>query len=167
MKRTARILITGLAMLSLSTVAAACGDDDDDGDDAEPAVTRPATQASPVDGEADPTATAGDEGDAADPTAAADGAITVTATEFSFTPATFEATAGEPVTVLLENAGSAPHTLTVYADAQYTQPVDGADTGTVSGGGQGEFEVTFDTAGERFFRCEVHPAQMQGTITVQ
>jgi plastocyanin len=30
----------------------------------------------------------------------------------------------------------------------------------------GEFEVTLD-AGEYFFRCEVHPAQMEGTITAE
>jgi plastocyanin len=163
MMRKLGILALGTSMLAVAAGLMACGDDDDgdDGDGGAPAVTRPAGAASPVAGE--PTA-----GGAA-PTAAAGGdAIGVTATDFQFTPDTFVAPAGEAVTVQLVNGGSAPHTLTVYADAEYTEPVEGADTGRVSGGGaEGSFEVTFDAAGERFFRCEVHPGQMQGTITVQ
>jgi plastocyanin len=44
--------------------------------------------------------------------------------------------------------------------------VDGASTGNIPGGTVGEFTVSLE-AGDYFFRCELHPSQMQGTITAQ
>jgi plastocyanin len=130
-------LLAAAALLALG--AAACGGDDDDGDD-------------------------GDSAAATQP--AGDGGVTVTATDFSFSPAEVEATAGEALSLTLQNDGSAPHTLTVYSDEEYTTEVAGADTGQVNGGESGDFEVTFDAAGDYYFRCEVHPSQMQGEIVV-
>jgi plastocyanin len=95
------------------------------------------------------------------------GAIEVTAEDFSFSPGEFEATAGTPVTITLKNQGSATHTLTVYKDEGYAQKVDGADSGRVTGGASATFTTTFASAGDLHFRCEIHPSQMQGEITVR
>jgi len=57
--------------------------------------------------------------------------------------------------------------MTVYADDKYADKVQGADTGTISAGKNGQFTVTFDKAGDFFFRCEIHPTQMKGQIAVK
>lgn len=92
--------------------------------------------------------------------------IEVEVKEFSFTPDTFEVEAGSPVTVRLTDKGLSLHTLTVFEDEAFTTPVPGADV-AVSPTQPGEFTVTFDEAGTRYFRCGIHPDQMQGEITVQ
>ena len=155
------------ALLALGAIA--CGDDDDDGDNGEATVarttgpTRPAT--SPTAGTtaaATSAATAATTG-----TAGAGETLTVTAADNRFSPTSLQAAIGEPVTIELDNTGSNPHTLTVYEDAGYTTEVAGADTGQVSGGDTGDFTATFDEAKTYSFRCENHPSQMEGTITVQ
>jgi plastocyanin len=119
---------------------AACSDDDDD--EAEPAATTPAAD--------------GGGGDS----------VTVEGKDFSFNPETFTVPAGKEVTVTLNNTGNAPHTLTVYTDEDYKDPVDGADTENVDGGDSGEFTATFE-GGEYYFRCEIHPAQMTGEFEAE
>ena len=93
--------------------------------------------------------------------------IEVTAKDFSFDPGDFDVAKGTPVTIKVTNDGSASHTLTVYTDEEYTDPVKDADTGTIKGGGNGEFTVTFDKAADYYFRCEFHPTQMEGEIEVK
>ena len=77
------------------------------------------------------------------------------------------AAAGDAVTLTLTNGGNAPHTLTVYEDEAYTTAGADADTGTVAGGGEGAFTATFNDSKTYYFRCEIHPSQMMGTITVE
>jgi len=148
-----------ILLLILALGVAACGDDDDDtGDGGTDATATEDTG----DGGADATATedaGGDDG--------GDGGVTfveVDAADFSFLPNALDVDAGIDLTFVLSNADSAPHTLTVYSDADFTEAVVGADTGNVPGGTVGEFVTTLD-AGGYFFRCEVHPSQMQGTVT--
>lgn len=98
------------------------------------------------------------------PTPAAGGGETtvdVAAADFSFDPAAFTVPAGVDVTMTLTNTGAAPHTLTVYRDAEFTERVQGAETGSVSGGSEDSFTATFG-AGKYHFRCEIHPTLMQG-----
>jgi plastocyanin len=92
--------------------------------------------------------------------------IDVRAADFSFDPATFKVAAAENATISLNNTGAAPHTLTVYRDEEFTEPIEGADTGTVSAGSQGDFTASFQ-AGEYFFRCEIHPTRMQGEFEAE
>lgn len=92
--------------------------------------------------------------------------VDVAAADFSFDPTAFTVAAGEDVTVTLKNGGAAPHTLTVYRDAEFTDPVQGAETGTVSGGSKGSFTATFG-AGKYRFRCEIHPTLMQGEFQAE
>jgi len=152
-----RIAALGAAAIILSVGAVACGDDNDAGDNGG-GLTPSAQPTNP------PVTTP--EATAIEP-AGEDAGLAVTAADFSFTPAALEATAGEAVTVTLTNGGDLPHTLTVYEDDAYTTAVAGADTGTIAGGGEGEFTVTFEEAKAYYFRCEIHPSQMQGTITVE
>ena len=71
------------------------------------------------------------------------------------------------VDVTADNGGEVPHTITFYADAAFTQKVPGADSGSVAAGGSKTFSFTPpDGASELFFRCEIHPTQMTGKITV-
>jgi hypothetical protein len=58
----------------------------------------------------------------------------------------------------------------VYSDAGYSSAVAGADTDIITAGGSGGFTLTSAAIGgatQLFFRCEVHPAQMEGTISVE
>ena len=126
------------------------------------AADAPPTEAPPT--EAPPTQAPAGEAPAAEEPQASE--VNVTAADFSFEPAAVEVASGSEVTFNLQNDGSAPHTLTLYSDADFTTPIDGASTGNVSGGGSDSFTVTFDEAGGFFFRCEIHPGQMQGEITV-
>ena len=73
-------------------------------------------------------------------------------------------------TITLTNTGVAPHTMKVYRDQGYTDAVPGAETQPVAGGASDDFTLTSASIGgatQLFFRCTIHPAQMQGTIAVQ
>jgi plastocyanin len=145
--RISVLLAAGILLVGAVT---ACSDDDEDGDDGgdEPAAT---------------TAAATETDDAA---GGADDEVQVSMQDFAFDPDSFTVPAGVPVKIEATNDGSAPHTLTVYTDEAYQDAVEDADTGTVSGGEDGEFTVTFE-GGEYYFRCEVHPAQMTGTFEAE
>lgn len=156
-----RYIVMSMVALTLSVGLVACGDDDDP-DDGGAAGSPSAAATTAAEATTEPTEPAEDT-----PAAGGAGAVTVVAADLSFTPTSFDVTAGEETTVTLDNTGALPHTLTVFSDADYTTAVDGADTDTIAGGDTGEFTVTFDEAGELFFRCTIHPNQMQGTITVQ
>ena len=141
-----------LAVVALCAVAfVACGgDDDDDGDSGD----QPTAVATEVAG--------GDETPASGGSAQE---VTITAEDFSFTPSSPAVDAGE-VTFTLKNEGSAPHTLTFYSDSGFENKIEGASTDQVSAGSEESFTVTFDESGEAYFRCEVHPSQMQGELTI-
>jgi plastocyanin len=82
---------------------------------------------------------------------------TLTITELAFNPAELDITPG--TTVRWANAQEgARHTSTSTA----TPPVWNSDVMTT---GQ-SFSFTFTTAGEFAYRCEIHPARMQGVVRV-
>ncbi len=124
---------------------AACGDDDDDAGDDQSTVDDGATTTTAGSGEELP---GGEEGEGSE--------ITIVATNFEFTPA--ELTVAPGAEVYLSNEGSAPHTVTADEGA--------FDTGQVAGGGEGEFDAPTEP-GVYQFHCDVHPAQMTGTLTVE
>jgi plastocyanin len=130
------LLALSCAALTAIALLTACGDDDDG---REPAIT-----ATPSGG----------------------GTITVQAQDNNYSETELEATAGDEVTIVLDNRGANQHTLTMYTDAQYSQQLAEAGSGIVAGGANSSFDFTFD-AGTYFFRCEVHPTQMEGTLTAE
>ena len=170
-KLSGRFVLVMAVVLGLGALAfSACGGDDDNNDNgggSTPQTTR--ATGSPTRAAASPTAASGTTPVAETPVSAGGGAtsVTITAKDFSFDPDEAEVNAGEAVTFTLKNEGSAPHTLTFYSDEDFTQAIDGATTERVSAGSSDEFTTTFATAGEVYFRCEVHPTQMKGEVKVQ
>ena len=156
-----RVMALGALVVMLAIGAIACSDDDDDGGD-EPqasATTESGTAGSPTASgtTASPTVSGGSE----------DG-LTITATDFSFSPAALTIDGATDNTITLNNTGDAPHTINIYYDAGYTDAL--ADTGNVSPGTSSQVTVesnSVEEAPELFFRCNIHPQQMEGRITVE
>lgn len=104
-----------------------------------PAVVAPQTQ----------TPTATNEGQAS-------GAreITVSGSEFKFSPSSINLTKGETVKITFKNTGTLPHNLTI---AEL-----GISTKTVGGGQEDSVTVTADKTGSYTFYCDVGNHRQQG-----
>lgn len=138
-----KLLILGLvSMVTMAFVA--CGDDDD--------TTTPTKAASAA-------TTAGGSGAAK---------VTVVATDFAFAPSKIDVKAGAATEITLSNNGQAPHSLSIYADKDFKTKADGGTIATTNASAKGTTNFTPPAgATALFFRCEVHPAQMQGEISVK
>lgn len=88
--------------------------------------------------------------------------IAITARDFAFSAGDVSVSKGETVAVTFTNSGSTTHTLTFYTDDAYANPIAGADTGNVSGGGTKTLTVKADVG--LYYRCNIHPTQMKGEI---
>jgi plastocyanin len=109
------------------------------------------------------TATPGDGGDG-------DGGLSVVMDDNFFDPDAITVPVAQEVTINLTNEGSAIHNMQIAgADNEYGTDDDAvSDPEIVNGGDQATVTwLTPDAAGEIDFRCEYHPDQMTGTITVQ
>ena len=165
MKR--RIVLGTLLTVAVITGAslAGCGGDDDDdggaGDITPAASTQPAAATEPAVGSTQQPA-----GNATEP--AGDGVenLTVTAADFSFDADLTSVAAGSVVQVAFSNSGSSPHTLTFYTDAEHTDAIPGGDSERVPGGDSVIFTFEAPESGSAFYRCEVHPSQMEGELTI-
>jgi plastocyanin len=93
-----------------------------------------------------------------------DGAVELNADDLEFDASTIEAPAGEEFTITLNNLESQPHNVSVYVS-------DGGDEIVLGEVVTGP-DVTVDTVvpalepGTYFFKCDVHPDTMTGTIVV-
>ena len=120
------------------------------------------------DGEAEP---APSESAAPTPGDGGDGeGIAVTMDDNFFAPDAITVPVAQEVTVNLMNDGSAIHNMQIAgADNEYGTDDDAvSDPQIVNGGAQATVVwQTPDAPGEIDFRCEYHPDQMTGTITVQ
>jgi plastocyanin len=88
--------------------------------------------------------------------------ITVTGTEFAFSPSSFTLKKGQPAEITFKNSGVYPHNLTI-ADL-------GVKTKTIQPGEQDTVQFTPDKTGQFGFLCTVpgHADKgMKGTLTVQ
>lgn len=88
--------------------------------------------------------------------------ITVTGTEFAFTPSTITAKAGEPVMVTFKNNGTYPHNFTIAELGVHSETIQPGQTTTVT--------FTPTKAGSYTYECTVpgHADRgMKGTLTVQ
>lgn len=152
-------------MAALALAAAACGETSDA--DPTPVLTPPLTPAS---GTPRATATA-----AASPTAAprpagtpSDGggaqAFTIVGANVIFDVKTIEAKAGT-ITFIFENKdGGVPHNIAFYRGSDATGEVVGK-TEIKNGPATDTIALEFE-AGSYFYQCDVHPATMDGTMTV-
>jgi plastocyanin len=82
-------------------------------------------------------------------------AITVTAVNFSLSPATITASAGQVINVSFKNDGTSQHSFTVGT----------TDVALAAGGASssGSFTASATTVE---FHCKYHPTTMKGTITI-
>ena len=91
-------------------------------------------------------------------------AITIVATDNAFGPAAFRIRAGQPFTVTLENRGRAAHDWRVRGLAA----ADGRDAGSrlLTPGQSEAVTLAVDRPGDFTLYCEIHPADMRGTLSV-
>jgi plastocyanin len=153
--RLLRIVPVILAAVVIGAGLVACGDDDDDtGGDGSPAATEsPAAATSP----------GTDGNDETPPATGADNVVDVKTENFAFDPAEITVPAGEPVTFRFTNADSVSHTFTLYTDEEFENPIGGGSATEQ----EPEITVSFVDPGEYYFRCELHPSQMQGELKAQ
>jgi plastocyanin len=85
----------------------------------------------------------------------------VIATDFAFSVQDLDVTAGEFI-LEFDNQGDVSHTYSIYSDEAYTDLAE--STGNVNAGERNRFEMSLD-AGDYFVRCDVHPTQMEATLT--
>jgi plastocyanin len=95
----------------------------------------------------------------------ADGVITLSAENLEFSAPCMVANAGEAFTIRFTNNESVPHNVYVYRDSTKANEVSRGDT--ISGPDQSTDDpVEALDAGEYYFDCGVHPAEMNGTLYV-
>jgi plastocyanin len=99
-----------------------------------------------------------------EPVAGAD--VTVCAfDDQGFVPSTLRGPAGRPFTVAFDNEDAGvQHNVAVYADEGATDPIAVGDL--VAGTATSATDVPALDAGSYFFRCDVHPGTMTGTLEV-
>jgi plastocyanin len=115
------------------------------------ATATPTRTATPAAAAASPTRTATP---AAGP-AAAGATAAARIVDFAFEPGTLTVAAG--TTVTWTHAGNAPHTITSDTNLFNSFRLAPGET----------FAFRFDTPGTFTYKCEIHPARMTGTVTVQ
>jgi plastocyanin len=98
-------------------------------------------------------------------TAGAGTALTLTAKNVAFDKTSLSASAGTPFSIQFDNEDAGvPHNVAIYTDSSASQVLC---RGTVvTGPQQTSYAVPALTAGTYYFRCDVHPNQMNGTFTV-
>ncbi|MEQ8719049.1 MAG: cupredoxin domain-containing protein [Acidimicrobiales bacterium] len=95
-----------------------------------------------------------------DDTTPADQEITLVAENIAFDAETITVTAGREVTITFENRDSIAHNLRIVG------PDGDFATEVASGPVTQQLTFTIDEPGRYEFRCDVHPAQMSGTLIV-
>ena len=94
-----------------------------------------------------------------------DGVITISANNLEFSAPCMVANAGEAFTIHFVNEEAMPHDVAVYEDDSKTnevmrgEPITGPQAET-------DYEVEALDAGEYYFDCTIHPADMNGTLFV-
>lgn len=92
--------------------------------------------------------------------------VTIAAAELSFEQKTVNAPAGTAFTIVFENrAAGIPHNVAVYADQSASQSLFVGKV--VTGPTTVTYKVGALDAGSYFFRCDVHPTQMTGSLVVK
>lgn len=156
--RRAALLALSMAAISLIALSFACGGDDDSGGDGTVAATTPAA--------ATPTGDGSGDGESV--------ILDVSMDELAgvniFKPTVFTVPSGAEVTFNITNDGTAIHNMRIAgADGVYNNGDDAvSDPDFVSGGSEATLEWTAPgEPGEIAFRCDLHPTDMLGTITVE
>jgi plastocyanin len=94
-----------------------------------------------------------------------DGVITISANNLEFSAPCMVANAGEAFTIHFVNEEAIPHDVAVYREEARTnlimrgEPINGPEAET-------DYDVEALDAGEYYFDCTIHPADMNGTLYV-
>ncbi|MGI8998949.1 MAG: cupredoxin domain-containing protein [Candidatus Limnocylindria bacterium] len=96
--------------------------------------------------------------------AVADGVVELSADNLEFDANVIQATAGEAFTINFTNNDSAPHNAAVYTEEGGDEIVKGE---VIDGGASSEVQVEALDVGEYFFVCDIHPAEMTGSVEVE
>ena len=94
----------------------------------------------------------------------ADADFTITSAELSFDKSTLTVPAGEAFTLALVNESSMPHNVAIYTDDSASEDIY---IGAVITNDTVVYEIPALDPGEYFFRCDVHPVDMVGTLIVE
>lgn len=81
---------------------------------------------------------------------------------------TLEVNAGDRIALTLTNSGAAIHNMRIAGvDGEYDTDDDlVSDPIAISSGDEGSIEFSFDSPGTLLYRCDFHPTDMLGTISV-
>jgi plastocyanin len=91
------------------------------------------------------------------------GAVQVEAKDIAFSQKTVDAPAAKAFSLYFTNHDSAPHNISISANADGSNPVF---TGEIFANGQRIYQIPALATGTYHFRCDVHP-NMTGTIVVK
>lgn len=185
------LLALALPLLALAMLFSACSDDEGGGDADDGDETTTATSDSGSDDETatatedDATGTAGTATGTATGTAGAGGGTTgggevdLEMVDIAFSVEQLEATAGEPLSLSIENTGALEHDFTIEEGSFSDVSAEGGEDASgeeypihyvLQAGESGSLTFTADEAGEYTFFCTVpghREAGMEGTLTVQ
>jgi plastocyanin len=99
------------------------------------------------------------------PPAPGPGSLAISATELEFDTSSLTAPAGRPFDIVFDNTVAVPHNVAIYTDDSAADPLFVGETVT------GPIAITYAVPaldpGEYFFRCDVHPTQMTGTLVAE
>jgi plastocyanin len=95
---------------------------------------------------------------------AENGVINLTADNLEFSAPCMVANAGEAFTIHFENLEAQPHNVAIYQDSSKANEILRGDI--LSEAGAIDYEVEALGAGQYYFDCTVHPADMNGTLYV-
>ena len=97
----------------------------------------------------------------------AGGGLNVTARDFLFDPNKLSAKKGQTISINFTNDGSTSHTFTLYTDEDHTKPVANGNSDPVAAGGSKTLTISLASdSGDLYYRCEIHPGQMTGEISL-
>ncbi len=160
--------LTLILAAALLVSAVACNDEEEEGG-------TPAAE-TPTAGETE-TATAGELGEqpqspqelATEIVAAQNGALSITTGDNFFEENNLSAALGEAVTITVTNDGAATHNMRIAGpDGEFDTEDDAVtDPDAISGGASAELTFSPEIAGAYTFRCDFHPAEMGGQITIE
>jgi plastocyanin/heme-degrading monooxygenase HmoA len=91
--------------------------------------------------------------------------LDISAINITYSTDTLEAPADKPFIISFENQENLPHNVSIYTDDTASDPLFVGDI--FSGPDTRDYEVSSLPPGQYFFRCDVHPTQMTGTLIVK